>query len=191
MKTARTVFVLLAFVSFALLPLVSAVPKHQLQQLNLKYTTDNPQVVASPLWVNMPGNEISDFKMKLDDSVPYYYIDVRTLREIKDAKPIPTPGLGFRLTSRTVDDATWDAFWASKGAAENGAPWQELLWNIKEGNVPIFYLDITEEHYGLIDGFGFLYYHVWNTLRVDGNYPLGTYTYHNNYMDWDITITFK
>lgn len=191
MKKVGTVFVLLVLLCMAVAPIVAAAPKHQLQQLQLRYTTTNPDVYDDAVWTPMAGNEISGFKMNLADSVDYYYLDVMKLREIKGADQIPSPGIAFKLLSRTVDDATWDAFWAGKGANSAGDPWQVLLYNIKEGNAPIFALDITEENYGLIDYFSFSVFHEFNTLRIDGDYPSGTYTYYSPYMDWTITITFK
>lgn len=200
MKTIRTAFILVALASFALLPLVGAAPdKHQFKQLRLKYTTTDPEDPnTTPVWKNMPGNEISAFKLDLDPSVPYYYLDIKTVTLFS---PLANDFYGFTLDYEhlPVDSATWETFWAGKGALNGGADWQQLLYDIAHGTKPIFYFLHVVGDKGTTDRLidGFLYQYLgygaqYHTLRVDGSYPLGTYVYNGTAaLPVTMQITFK
>jgi hypothetical protein len=195
MKIIRTAFVLFALAIVAIMPLVAAVPTHQFKQLKLEYTTTDPDSLEStPIWQQVPGNEISDFKLKLDPSIPYYYLDIMKL---KPFAPIANGYYGFTLdyANLKVDSAVWETFWASKGAKNGGADWEQLLYNIAHGTAPIFYLKFVVGDKAtvikLVDGF---WYQISSgaqvkTLRVDGSYPPGTYTYTGTIVNQDLSTT--
>jgi hypothetical protein len=183
MKSKRAIgliFVVIAILSLAALSCANATPRF-LKQLKLMSSTD------AVVWSHIPGNQVSDFKLKLDSNVEYFYIDVMSLKPLK---PIDDGSYGF--TVENPASAEWVAFWISKGADQSGALWQQILYKISQGISPIFYLKVDAGEYMLLDGF-------WYTLgseehlRVDGDYPLGTYTYNGIIMGelLEMQITFK
>lgn len=118
----------------------------------------------------MPDNQVSDFKLKLDSDVEYYYLDIMYL------KPYQTidPGYyGFYVES--YPDSFF-AYWAGRGVVDGASGWQGVMWQIINGEKPIFYLGVSEDGYMLVDG---LLYQLGVTpdqyLRVDGTYLKGTY----------------
>jgi hypothetical protein len=193
-QTMQLASVLVGLMLFAsvlapvLAPVMAANP-HQLRQLKLMYTTTDP-ATTTPLWVHMPGNEISTFKLTLNPSVTYYYIDVMKLRPYST---LPN-GLHPFFVDITNVPTGYAEYWAGRGADASGAPWQQLLYAIFiAGTEPVFYLSVQDGAYTLIDGFQHLAYGTDLTLRVDGTYLLGTYQYYGTDADVDFTmsITFK
>jgi hypothetical protein len=170
---------------------VSAANQHQFKQLKLMYTTTDPDGSdATPLWTHIPGNEISVFKLTLDPSVPYYYIDVMKL---KPYDTLPNDLHPFFVDINNVP-AGYDAYWISRGADASGAAWQQLLYHIFiAGDQPVFYLSVQDGTYRLIDGFQHLALLGDHTLRVDGTYLLGTYSYYGTIaqVDFTMSITFR
>lgn len=74
-------------------------------------------------------------------------------------------------------------FWAARGVVDTASGWQGIMWDIINGDEPIFYLVATSEvkngyDYQLIDGLQYQ-----NTpsqelpLTIPGNYPQGDYTF--------------
>ena len=160
---------------------------HQFKQLKLMYSSD-----ATPLWTHMPGNEISVFKLTLDPSVPYYYIDVMTL---KPYDTLPN-GLHPFFVDLTNVPTGYTAYWIGRGALNGGNPVRQLLYDIFiAGTKPVFYLSVQDGTYRLIDGFIYEYsgHTAEQTLRVDGTYLLGTYSYYgtDTGVDFTMSITFK
>lgn len=78
-----------AGLSLATLSSVNGAPRF-LKQLKLMYSTD---LVA---WSHVPGNEISDFKLKLDPNILWYYLDVMSLKPLN---PIDNGLYGFTVDS--------------------------------------------------------------------------------------------
>jgi hypothetical protein len=179
MKSKRAIgliFVVIAILSLAALSCANATPRF-LKQLKLMSSTD------AVVWSHIPGNQVSDFKLKLDPSVPYYYLDVMSL---KPMKPIINGYYGFFVVGPFSDE--YEAFWFSKGADPLGSPLQVRLYEISHGTSPIFYLRVDASGYMLLDGFLKDFLGVEAHLRVDGDYPLGTYTYTGDIMGNDITM---
>jgi hypothetical protein len=185
MKIIRTAFVLFALAIVAAVPLAAAVPKHQFKQLKLEYTTTDPDIAGNtPVWQHVPGNEISDFKLKLDPSVPYFYLDIMELKPYTPlvTSPAQKDTFPFYVDTTALPAGYWDYWINVRGADPNGNDVQKLLYAIVSGAAPIFYLKVywtpTTTNYRLIDGFLYQYTLEYYTLRVDGSYLLGTYTYY-------------
>ncbi len=177
-KNARIIFcafVSLAIASMALLPAVSAAPR-PLKQLKLMYSTDGT------VWTHVPGNQVSDFKLKLNPAVEWYYLDVMSLKP-KDA--IADGLYGFYVAS--YPDGFFD-YWASRGVVAGASGWQAIMWEIINGNEPIFYLDVEGADYMLVDGLQYLAGAGVQNLRVNGDYYLGTYAYTGDIMGNQITM---
>ena len=57
------------------------------------------------------------------------------------------------------------------------------MWQIINGNAPIFYLEVSGGSYMLVDGLGRAFAQPDDYLRVNGDYPLGTYSYSGSVSD--------
>jgi hypothetical protein len=167
-KAFRLIFcvlVSLAMLSPAVLASVSATPRF-LKQLKLMSSTD---LVA---WSHVPGNEISDFKLKIDPKMPWYYLDVMSLKPLN---PIDNGLYGFTVAAPYPDG--YFAYWASRSVVSGAVGWQGIMWQIINGNLPIFYLKVDGTDYMLVDGLQYAAFGVEQPLRVDGTYLTGTYSY--------------
>ena len=83
------------------------------------------------------------------------------------------------FTLGTVTDQDFWDYWDIKGvniSAVDGT-WQYAMWQIINGVEPMFYLVSDGTDYSLIDGFEYLSGMVENPLKINGDYPTGTYTF--------------
>lgn len=170
---------------------------HQFKQLKLMYSTTNPDDGVDPvIWMHVPGNEISGFKLCLNETVEYYYLDVMAL---KPYAPIADGIYGFKLDKTLIDDwEGWEDYWTGRGVDVTGVSnpgYLQVLYDIFiTCTSPVFYLNVEGGNYRLLDGFHYLVYSgEEQTLRVDGTYFLGTFTYFGVVDGQDITmqITFR
>jgi hypothetical protein len=171
----------------------SATPR-TLKELNLLYSTSvNPVTVPDSAWLPVAGNQVSGFKLKLDGSATtWYYLNIKYI------KPTLPTGLDtFHLTPPT-DPAFW-TYWENKGVTSSApsGTWQFWMWRIISGQSAMFGLTSDGNgNYMLVDGFQKITTGADNPLRLNGDYPTGTYTFTNFYdslglADLVITITFK
>lgn len=167
---------------------------HQFKQLMLRYATD---LTEDPVnWTHVPGNEVSGFKLCLDPTVEYYYLDIMKLRLY------PLQSLGDDYYPFYVDttslSAEYIADWQAK-IATFPAEWQERATDIfLDGTAPIFYLKVEAGVFSLVDGFQRDIYPADGTdrpLRVNGDYTLGTYNYvthvEDDGLELSMTMTFR
>jgi hypothetical protein len=188
----------------------NATPK-PLKQANIVYWTslDEKQLPV-------PGNQVSDFKLTLDESVEWYYLD------IKFVKPtLPAGAYQFYLTPPEAWDEAFWTYWADRGVTSAAAypSWQWWMWRIISGTpagtlgpIPMFALySYGDGTYYLNDALTFFSTllpgpPVSAHLRLNGDYPKGTYTFtchqvlaiqdhpapDSNYLDGvSISITFR
>ncbi len=149
---------------------LEVLPVVQITALSLQQSVD--QVAWSP--VN--GNMFTGFKVSLNSTVPFYYLDVAGLTT---NRPLSEDYFPFYLDETQVPDGFYD-YWAGKGVDDNAlvGTWQETMWQIINGNLPMFYLKVSASAptYMLVDG---LQYAVDPStdqlLQVPGDYPRGTY----------------
>jgi hypothetical protein len=71
----------------------------------------------------------------------------------------------------------WFDYWAAKGVIEGAGSWQAVMWEIINGNAPIFYLKYEGRNWLLVDGLQYQIGQGEQNLRVSGDYLLGDYTY--------------
>ncbi|MCF7920863.1 MAG: carboxypeptidase regulatory-like domain-containing protein [Candidatus Cloacimonetes bacterium] len=71
----------------------------------------------------------------------------------------------------------WFDYWAAKGVIEGATGWQAVMWEIINGNAPIFYIVDDGRGFMLVDGLLYQIGEGVNYLRVSGDYLLGDYTY--------------
>jgi hypothetical protein len=178
-KAARVSIAVVLILAVASIGFANATPK-PLKQANMVYWTS-----LDPKPLPVPGNQVSDFKLTLDESVEWYYLD------IKFTKPtLPIGAYQFYLDP--PKDADFWTYWADKGVtpAAMYPSWQWWMWRIISGTpvgslgpIPMFALySYGDGTYYLNDALTF--YNslspgppVLAPLRLNGDYPKGTYTF--------------
>ncbi|MBN1145860.1 MAG: hypothetical protein JXA78_01290, partial [Anaerolineales bacterium] len=125
---------------------------------------------------------LSGFALDLDPAEDFYYLNVTELFTTKEL----AEGLHeFYLVTDNLPGG-FEAYWNNKMA---GWPTEmkDLALDIIQGNAPIFYLKVTAgapPAFMLVDGFQYLLYAgLEKYLRVDGDYPLGSYMYRGKLRD--------
>ncbi len=126
-------------------------------------------------WDPSIGNLAEGFSVALDPANNFQYLDVNTLVSsplLKDGR------YEFYFDKLRVPAGFWD-YWAAQGVAQGAGSWQGIMWQILNGNQPIFYIDVTNNGtaFKLVDGLQFQHTGNINPLRVSSDYPLGTYHY--------------
>ncbi|MCJ7571947.1 MAG: hypothetical protein MUO82_08745, partial [Candidatus Thermoplasmatota archaeon] len=147
----------------------------------LKQSTDTVD------WYSVDGDLNTGFFIELDSSITYKYIDVR----YGSTNVALKPGMhGFNLTSYPIYlFSYWDDKGVDSGAA-NGT-WQAYMWKIINGNAPMFYLSVSSNQMlSLVDGLMYGFFGVIDYLKVNGDYPLGAYSFVGNItsIDNDISV---
>jgi len=128
----------------------------------------------------------------INSNSPIVSKSVRTRKFIKpaifvDYVPVNKPGdlFPFFLDPTTyTTNAEFKAYWDTKLSDPANAPWAPIMSDIIHGNLPMFFLAVqTDGQYHLIDGLQFFlfifggYGQPFNPLRLNGDYPLGTYVF--------------
>jgi len=124
-------------------------------------------------WSPIIGNLADGYSMVLDPANTYEYLDVATL----SATPVLTDGLHeFYFDAFRAPDGFW-TYWAAQGVIEGATGWQGIMWAIINGEQPMFYLNVSASgtKFALVDGLLYQLDETISPLRVNGNYPLGTY----------------
>jgi hypothetical protein len=176
-KATRVLVTFVLILAIASIGFANAAPR-TLKQVNMLYSTsDNPEK-----WLPVAGNQVSNFKLKLDSSVDWYYLDIKFIK--------PTLEAGyymFWLTSPPASDTAFWNYWDAKGvnSAATYPSWQWVMWHIIKDTVPAAYhipmfalYSDGEGNYKLCDGLQkFAFGASQATLRVNGDYPAGTYVF--------------
>ncbi len=122
-------------------------------------------------WTSIIGNLTAGYSMVLDLVNTYEYLDIATMT----ATPALADGMhAFYFDAFRAPDGFWD-YWAVKGVVDGATGWQGLMWSIISGDAPMFYLNAASGVYSLVDGFQYQFDSTIAPLRVNGDYPLGTY----------------
>jgi hypothetical protein len=173
----RVAFTVALILGIATIGFANATPR-LLKQCNMLYSTsENPDK-----WLPVAGNQVSDFKLKLDASVEWYYLDIKFIKPT-----LPAGYYMFWLTPPpTTDTAFWN-YWAAKGvtASATMGTWQYVMWRIIKPagtpgtSLPMFALYSDGEGGStLCDGLLRFFANARRApLRVNGDYPKGTYTF--------------
>lgn len=141
------------------------------KNIELKYSTSLDPTSWYPV---KHGYGDSKFKLKLDPTVEWYYLDVASL---KPMSPIKDGLYGFNVTTPYPDG--YFEYWDSRGVNSSAVGWQGIMWQIINGNLPIFYLQVVGTDYMLVDGLQYTASGgtLLAPLRVNGTYLTGTYSY--------------
>jgi hypothetical protein len=123
-------------------------------------------------WNAIPGDLTNGYVMSLDPSVQYFYIDADSYMS---TVALDAGMYGFYVDTYPTD---WFTYWAAKGVDANATGWQATMWQIINGNSPIFYLKIDAMGDAtIVDGLQYDFAGLEEYLRVNGDYLTGMYTY--------------
>ena len=170
----RVAFTVALILGIATIGFANATPR-LLKQCNMLYSTsENPDK-----WLPVAGNQVSDFKLKLDASVEWYYLDIKFIKPT-----LPEGYYMFWLTPPSATDTAFWNYWADKGVTASAplGTWQFIMWRIIRPTgtrLPMFALySDGEGNYKLCDGLLRFYADARQAiLRVNGDYPKGIYTF--------------
>jgi len=139
--------------------------------LELIYSTD------METWYGVEGSYEYGFGMGLSPNVGFYYITTNN-DTLETNSPLADGYYGFYVDP-TEQNLT---YWNAKGVYEGcTGTWEPYMWHIINGTMPIFYLKVSNggTDYMVLDGLQYIAsgYSYEDYLRIDGDYPLGTYHY--------------
>ena len=168
----------------------------EISNLNLIYTND---LTTVPIFWTQAN---AQFIIGLDKNKPYYYFTTY----IRTNVPLKKDEMNPFFLNEVKYPAFWD-YWAAKGVdgVNNSQGWELIMWKIINGDLPIFFLIWDGRRYALADGLQYAVGQIHtppllilNPLRINGNYPPGTYSFTGDLMgeyciknDFIISITFK
>ena len=122
-------------------------------------------------WEQIIGTLATGYSMVLDPVNTYEYIDIESMT----ASPNLSDGFHeFYFDAFRAPDGFYD-YWAAQGVVDGATGWQGIMWDIISGEQPMFYLNAASGTYSLVDGFQYQFDSTVAPLRVNGDYPLGTY----------------
>jgi hypothetical protein len=134
------------------------------------------------IWSTVTGNLTGGYTVELDGvAASWTYLDVASLTA---NRTLADGSYAFTLVQEGLPGG-WLTYWAVKGVAAGATGWQGQMWQIINGNAPIFYLKVSAEggSYMLVDGLGRALSQPDDFLRVNGDYPPGTYGYTGSVSD--------
>jgi len=147
-------------------------------------TAASMQNALSPTgpWSAMNGTLAAGYNMCIDPAISFYYLDINNMTV---SQTLLVNTLNPFTLSQTSLPPTWLSYWAAKGVVSGATGWQGVMWNIINGNAPIFYIYYTSpgSDYQLIDGLTYQTGGGITPLRISGDYPQWTYTYNGTVTD--------
>src|SRR3990172_3460139 len=135
--------------------------------------------VDQTTWFDVPGSFVGGYTMPLLTSEDWYYFDAPT---IAVNRLLPD---GMYPFSFGVVPTGFFEYWAGRGvtAASNPTDWEGVMWQIINGDLPVFYLQVTGTSYRLVDGLLFGLDGSIEYLRINGGYWPGQYTFSGTVTD--------
>jgi parallel beta-helix repeat protein len=132
-------------------------------------------------WTPVDGDINGGYTYGLDPALAYQFLDAGTTTV---NNTLVDGNYGFYLDETTVP-AGFFAYWDAKGVNASAAvgTWQEWMWQIINGNQPMFYLKVAGAEYTLLDGLSLDFFSNETFLRVSGDYPLGSYSFFGTVTD--------
>jgi hypothetical protein len=139
------------------------------------------QSVAPPAWNAVSGSWANGYTLQLDPSVPYQYLN---LENLLSNRPLKDGYYPFCVITYPED---WFAYWSGRGVVSGATGWQGWMWQIINGNQPIFYVRVTDNgsSFMLVDGLtrDYIPPYADTYLKVDGTYLAGAYTFQGTVED--------
>ena len=141
--------------------------------LNLLQNTD------MELWDDVVKLDDYIFTMCLNPINDYHYIDIDNIYTTTNT-PLAAGEYGFYLDTDNLPEGFY-TYWAGRGVYE-GCPavqgYEPAMWDIINGTEPMFYLSVDGlQNMMLVDGLQKHIGHGDNPLRVNGEYPTGSYNF--------------
>ena len=144
----------------------------ELTDAQLQYSLD--QIT----WTDLSGSFGAGYSMLLDTAQEFYYLNAPS---VTVNRPLAEGLHPFFVKSYPAD---FFAYWAGKGVVSGATGWQGVMWNIINGNAPIFYLKVSAGPvYQLVDGLNYQYAGAVTYLRINGSYLPGEYSYSGTVTD--------
>jgi len=144
----------------------------ELTDAQLQYSLDQ---IA---WTDLSGSFGAGYSMLLDTAQDFYYLNAPS---VTVNRPLAVGLHPFFVKSYPAD---FFAYWAGKGVVSGATGWQGVMWNIINGNAPIFYLKVSAGPvYQLVDGLNYQYAGAVTYLRINGSYLPGEYSYSGTVTD--------
>jgi parallel beta-helix repeat protein len=137
-------------------------------------------------WTAVAGNLTNGYEMCIDPVVDYYYFDISTLTGPVNALTANFEVNAFFLDVTSVPAGFYDYWEDEKQVFDGcGGTWQPLMWEIIDGQMPMFYIKYTApDEYQLIDGLQFQAGgDGTDVLRINGEYPQGNYKFTGSVTD--------
>ena len=132
------------------------------------------QSINQTVWLSVDGTLADGYKMDLDTGVAYYYLDVTTLTANRDVAEGLYP---FKLETGSVPEGFY-TYWAGRGVFEAATgTWEPIMWQIINGDLPMFYLDVASSDIMLVDGLIYELQGIKAYLRINGDYWPGVYNF--------------
>lgn len=135
-----------------------------------------PYLLASTdqqIWEDYYGGEALSFTVCLESTNLFYYFDAAFNVNV----PLEEGTLNEFFLEEVTEQYFWD-YWNDKGVNESASGgWEEVMWDIINGDAPMFYIKWNGSDHSLIDGLQYQFADVENPLRISGNYPPGTYLF--------------
>jgi hypothetical protein len=147
-------------------------------------------------WKAGTGTIDAGYTDYINPKYEFQYLDAGTYTV---TKTLADGYYGFFLDETTVP-STFFTYWASRGVISGATGWQGIMWDIINGNLPMFFLVVDGSDYSLIDGMQYIasFGAIKSPLRVSGDYPLGTYNFtgtvedlHYGLGEEEVTISFE
>ncbi len=140
-------------------------------------------------WEPVLGGLTEGYSLTLDGEEGFKYLDVESLL----ADPLLEDGrYAFYFDHLRVPEDFW-TYWADQGVDEEAeGGWEAVMWEIINGNEPIFYLDVSGNgtSFTLVDGLLYQLNGTTAPLRVNRDYPLGTYHFGGSVTDQEEADTY-
>ncbi len=132
------------------------------------------QSIDQASWSPVVGSLTEGYHLDLDTGIEFYYLDVTTLEANRDAAEGFYP---FDLDTDSVSEDFY-TYWENRGVFEGaGGTWEPIMWQIINGDLPMFYLDVTSGDNVLVDGLIYAFQGIKTYLRIDGDYWPGVYRF--------------
>ncbi len=153
------------------LPKTEAARTQSLTVLTLQESLDGSNWIQTVL-----GDLVGGYTMALSGTAgAMEYLDVASLA----ADPAVADGLyPFILDVNRLPTAFYP-YWAAQGVTASAATgtWEAVMWQIINGQLPIFYLRVANGETHLIDGLAWQTQGLVLPVRVSADYPLHTYNF--------------
>jgi len=136
-------------------------------------------------WEGLGGDLANGFELCLHPQQPYYYLDIQSFTVSAGLDSTDFEQNAFFLDTNNLPAGFYDYWDTVRGVDgnNNAGGWELAMWYIIQGDEPMFYIRYDNQDYDLIDGLQYELGYGENPLRINGDYPLGTYAFFGSVRD--------